>query len=76
MSVSFERVNVSKLFRALHSFAYFFSNFCWYAGIVADSNAYDQSKRLRTGGDYTHTAYTTSPYHPPPPAVWGPHGYV
>ncbi|KAL8458825.1 hypothetical protein ACS0TY_035526 [Phlomoides rotata] len=45
-------------------------------GIVADSNAYDQSKRLRTGGDYTHTAYTTSPYHPPPPAVWGPHGYM
>ncbi|KAL2243129.1 UNVERIFIED_CONTAM: RNA-binding protein with multiple splicing 2 [Sesamum indicum] len=45
-------------------------------GIVADSNAYDQSKRMRTGGDYTHTAYSTSPFHPPPPAVWGPHGYM
>ncbi|KAH8501924.1 hypothetical protein H0E87_016624 [Populus deltoides] len=45
-------------------------------GIVADSNAYDQSKRLRTGGDYSHAAYTTpSPFHPPPP-VWGPHGYM
>ncbi|KAK4427470.1 RNA-binding protein with multiple splicing 2 [Sesamum alatum] len=45
-------------------------------GIVADSNAYDQSKRMRTGGDYTHTGYSTSPFHPPPPAVWGPHGYM
>ncbi|PIM97887.1 RNA binding protein (contains RRM repeats) [Handroanthus impetiginosus] len=45
-------------------------------GIVADSNTYDQSKRMRTGGDYTHTAYSTSPFHPPPPAVWGPHGYM
>ncbi|GAV83076.1 RRM_1 domain-containing protein [Cephalotus follicularis] len=46
-------------------------------GIVADSNAYDQSKRLRTGGDYTHTGYATpSPFHPPPAPVWGPHGYI
>ncbi|GFP90546.1 RNA-binding protein with multiple splicing 2, partial [Phtheirospermum japonicum] len=45
-------------------------------GIVADSNAYDQSKRMRTGGDYTHTAYSTSPFHPPPPAIWAPHGYM
>ncbi|WCJ28510.1 RNA-binding (RRM/RBD/RNP motifs) family protein [Euphorbia peplus] len=46
-------------------------------GIVADSNAYDQSKRLRTGGDYSHTAYTSpSPFHPPPAHVWGPHGYM
>ncbi|KAG6395626.1 hypothetical protein SASPL_141749 [Salvia splendens] len=45
-------------------------------GIVADSSAYDQSKRMRIGGDYTHTAYSTSPFHPPPPAVWGPHGYM
>ncbi|KAF2286492.1 hypothetical protein GH714_017322 [Hevea brasiliensis] len=46
-------------------------------GIVADSSAYDQSKRLRTGGDYSHTAYTTpSPFHPPPAPVWGPHGYM
>lgn len=46
-------------------------------GIVADSSAYDQSKRLRTGGDYTHSAYSSpSPFHPPPPPVWGPHGYM
>ncbi|EYU45930.1 hypothetical protein ABFS82_04G088900 [Erythranthe guttata] len=47
-------------------------------GMVVDSNTYDQSKRMRTGGDYTHTAYSTSPFHPPPPPVWGPphHGYM
>ncbi|XWS11462.1 hypothetical protein CRYUN_Cryun37aG0000300 [Craigia yunnanensis] len=45
-------------------------------GIVADSNAYDQSKRLRTGGDYSQSAYTTPPFHPPPAPVWGPHGYM
>lgn len=45
------------------------------AGIVADTNAYDQSKRLRTGGDYTHTGYSApSPFHAPPAPVWGPHG--
>ncbi|XP_057514247.1 uncharacterized protein LOC130795998 [Actinidia eriantha] len=46
-------------------------------GIVADSNAYDQSKRMRTGGDYTHTGYSSpSPFHPPPAPVWAPHGYM
>ncbi|KAI5339659.1 hypothetical protein L3X38_018931 [Prunus dulcis] len=46
-------------------------------GIVADANAYDQSKRLRTGGDYTQAGYSSpSPFHPPPPPVWGPHGYM
>ncbi|CAN6990784.1 unnamed protein product [Brassica rapa subsp. trilocularis] len=47
-------------------------------GIVGDSNAYDQSKRLRTGGgDCTHSVYSPSPFHPPPPQVWGPpHGYL
>uniref|UniRef100_A0A803N588 RRM domain-containing protein n=1 Tax=Chenopodium quinoa TaxID=63459 RepID=A0A803N588_CHEQI len=45
-------------------------------GIVTDTNAYDQSKRLRTGGDFTHTGYASpSPFHPPPAPVWGPHGY-
>lgn len=47
-------------------------------GIVGDSNAYDQSKRLRTGGgDCTHSVYSPSPFHPPPPQVWGPpHGWA
>lgn len=46
-------------------------------GIGADAGAFDQSKRLRTAGDYTHTGYTSpSPFHPPPPPVWGPHGYM
>ncbi|XP_073049600.1 uncharacterized protein [Primulina eburnea] len=46
-------------------------------GIVADSSVYDQSKRMRTGGDYTHTVFASpSPFHPPPAAVWGPHGYM
>ncbi|KAG1326946.1 RNA-binding protein with multiple splicing 2 [Cocos nucifera] len=43
-----------------------------YPGVVADSNSIDQSKRLRTGGDYTHTGYPAPPFHPPPPPpVWG-----
>ncbi|CAK9310542.1 unnamed protein product [Citrullus colocynthis] len=46
-------------------------------GIVADASAYDQSKRLRTGGDYAHTGYSSpSPFHAPPPPIWGPHGYM
>ncbi|KAG2720841.1 hypothetical protein I3760_02G052800 [Carya illinoinensis] len=46
-------------------------------GIVADSSTYDQSKRLRTGGDYTHSGYTSpSPFHPPPAHIWGPHGFM
>ncbi|KAJ4953967.1 hypothetical protein NE237_030799 [Protea cynaroides] len=47
-------------------------------GVVADSSSFDPSKRLRTGGDYTHTGYPSpSPFHPPPPAtVWGPQSYM
>ncbi|GMH16090.1 hypothetical protein Nepgr_017931 [Nepenthes gracilis] len=46
-------------------------------GIVADSSSFDPSKRLRIGGDYTHTGYgSQSPFHPPPAPVWGPHGYM
>lgn len=60
-------------FNCWHLLAPYFS-FLFNAGIVADSNAYDQSKRMRTGGDYTHTAYSSpSPFHPPPAPVWG-HG--
>lgn len=46
-------------------------------GIVADSNAFDQSKRMRTDGDYSQTGFSSpSPFHPPPAPVWGPHGYM
>ena len=46
-------------------------------GIVADASVYDQSKRLRTGGDYAHTGYSSpSPFHAPPPPIWGPHGWA
>ncbi|CAN1139682.1 Cell wall integrity protein scw1 [Linum perenne] len=46
-------------------------------GIVADTSAFDQSKRLRTGGDYSHAAYPSPPpFHHPPPPAWGPHGYM
>uniref|UniRef100_A0A0D3GXZ4 RRM domain-containing protein n=2 Tax=Oryza TaxID=4527 RepID=A0A0D3GXZ4_9ORYZ len=47
-------------------------------GVGNDANAMDQSKRLRTGGDYTHSPYAAPPYHPPPPAVsmWGTPGYI
>ncbi|KAG0523136.1 hypothetical protein BDA96_07G098000 [Sorghum bicolor] len=46
-------------------------------GVGIDANAVDQSKRLRTGGDYTHSPYAP-PFHPPPPAVsmWGTPGYI
>ncbi|CAA6672214.1 unnamed protein product [Spirodela intermedia] len=48
-------------------------------GVVADSSSFDQSKRLRTGGDYTHAGYgSPAPFHahPPPGPVWGPPGYM
>lgn len=48
-------------------------------GVVTDSTSSDQSKRLRTGGDYTHAGYPSpSPFHPhpAPPPVWGPPGYL
>ncbi|KAK4742614.1 hypothetical protein SAY87_000615 [Trapa incisa] len=46
-------------------------------GIVADSSAYDQSKRMRTGGDYSHAGYASpTRFHHSAPPVWGPHGYM
>ncbi|XP_072993581.1 cell wall integrity protein scw1 [Typha latifolia] len=44
-------------------------------GVVTDSSSLDQSKRLRTGGDYTHAGYPP-PFHPPPAPVWGTAGYI
>lgn len=51
-------------------------------GGVADVNI-DQSKRMRTGGDYTHAAYPAPApapapihFHPPPQPVWGHQGYM
>lgn len=46
-------------------------------GGVPDTNAFDQSKRLRTVGDYTHAPYPApTPFHPPPQPVWGHQGYM
>ena len=48
--------------------------YSYFVGVVTDSSSFDPSKRLRTGGDYTHAGYPSpSPYPtPPPPAlVWG-----
>ncbi|XP_043709293.1 cell wall integrity protein scw1 [Telopea speciosissima] len=47
-------------------------------GVATDPNSFDQSKRLRTGGDYTHTGYPSpSPFHPPPSvSVWGHQSYL
>ncbi|KAL9257961.1 RNA-binding protein with multiple splicing-like protein [Drosera capensis] len=46
-------------------------------GIGTDSNSFDQSKRLRTGGDHTQAGYVSpTPFHAPPPPVWAPHGYL
>ncbi|PKI40249.1 hypothetical protein CRG98_039367 [Punica granatum] len=43
-----------------------------YTGIVVDSSAYDQIKRMRTGGDYARTSYVSlSPSNHPPPPVSG-----
>ncbi|XP_031376349.1 uncharacterized protein LOC116192070 isoform X2 [Punica granatum] len=46
-------------------------------GIVVDSSAYDQIKRMRTGGDYARTSYVSlSPSnHPPPPVLGTAHVY-
>ncbi|XP_077238268.1 RNA-binding (RRM/RBD/RNP motifs) family protein [Tasmannia lanceolata] len=51
-------------------------------GVVADPNSFDQSKRLRTGGDYTHSGYPSpatqviqTPFHPAPTPVWAPQVY-
>lgn len=71
-SLTVVSVNFSK---KLVYYCYYISDICQLTGIVTDSSAYDQSKRLRTGGDYSHAAYTTpSPFHPPPAPVWAPHG--
>ncbi|XP_010928627.1 uncharacterized protein [Elaeis guineensis] len=44
---------------------------------VANSSSVDQSKRLRTGGDYNYASYPTPPFHPPPPPpVYGTPGYM
>ncbi|CAL9766245.1 unnamed protein product [Musa acuminata subsp. burmannicoides] len=46
-------------------------------GVASESSSIDQSKRLRTGGDYTHAGYAAPPFHPQPTPVWGnPGGYI
>ncbi|CAL9088784.1 unnamed protein product, partial [Musa acuminata var. zebrina] len=43
-------------------------------GVVSESSSLDHSKRLRTGGDYTHAGYAAPAFHQAP--VWGTPGYV
>ncbi|XP_049932970.1 uncharacterized protein LOC116251131 isoform X2 [Nymphaea colorata] len=45
-------------------------------GVVTDSSSFDQSKRMRTGGDYTHGGYPHPGSYPPAAPVWGPQGYM
>uniref|UniRef100_A0A804I017 RRM domain-containing protein n=1 Tax=Musa acuminata subsp. malaccensis TaxID=214687 RepID=A0A804I017_MUSAM len=45
-------------------------------GVASESSSIDQSKRLRTGGDYTHAGYAAPPFHPQPTPVWGNPGYI
>lgn len=47
-------------------------------GVITEYLSFDPSKRMRTGGDYTHAVYP-SPYPPPPPPsgpAWGAPGYI
>ncbi|XP_042375731.1 RNA-binding protein with multiple splicing-like [Zingiber officinale] len=51
--------------------------------VGSESSSLDQSKRLRTAGDYTtHAGYATPPFHPPPPPppppppVWATPSYI
>ncbi|KAG0452111.1 hypothetical protein HPP92_025865, partial [Vanilla planifolia] len=49
--------------------------------VEPDFNSLDQSKRLRTGGDYAHNGYplsnaSPSPFHPQPAPFWAAPGYM
>ncbi|OAY82399.1 RNA-binding protein with multiple splicing 2 [Ananas comosus] len=46
-------------------------------GVSTDPNPIDQSKRLRTGGDYGNTGYQAPPlFHQSPTPVWGTSSYM
>ncbi|KAL0906407.1 hypothetical protein M5K25_024899 [Dendrobium thyrsiflorum] len=46
-------------------------------GVGADFRSFDQSKRLRTGGDFAHSCFQSpSPFNPQPVAVWATPGYM
>uniref|UniRef100_A0A0C9SA94 TSA: Wollemia nobilis Ref_Wollemi_Transcript_4376_1943 transcribed RNA sequence n=1 Tax=Wollemia nobilis TaxID=56998 RepID=A0A0C9SA94_9CONI len=46
-------------------------------GVASDANSFDQSKRMRTGGDYNPAAYPApGTYVPQPASLWGPQGYM
>jgi len=48
-----------------------------YVKRVSDTNNFDQSKRMRTGGDYTPAAYhAPGTFVSPPASVWGPQTYM
>ncbi|KAK8914134.1 hypothetical protein KSP39_PZI023960 [Platanthera zijinensis] len=45
-------------------------------GMVADFSSLDQSKRIRTGGEYAPSGFTSSPFHPQPTPLWPASGYM
>ncbi|XP_057816918.1 cell wall integrity protein scw1 isoform X1 [Cryptomeria japonica] len=45
--------------------------------VAPDTNSFDHSKRMRTGGDYNPAAYPApGTFVPQPAPVWGPQGYM
>lgn len=45
-------------------------------GVGADFSSLDQSKRIRTGGEYAPSGFTSPPFHPQPTALWPASGYM
>ncbi|KAK8953370.1 Auxin transport protein BIG [Platanthera guangdongensis] len=44
--------------------------------MVADFSSLDQSKRVRIGGEYAPSSFTSSPFHPQPTPLWPGSGYM
>ncbi|XP_020675434.1 cell wall integrity protein scw1 [Dendrobium catenatum] len=45
-------------------------------GVGADFSSFDQSKRIRTGGEYAQSGYPSPPLHPQPASLWATSGYM
>ena len=50
----------------------YFLSFLGVTGGGVESPGFDQSKRLRTVGDYSQSYVATAPYGGPPPNSWVP----